>query len=122
MESIIRDQVVFYSYYASLMSGRWTWIQEERLTVYIWIWIWINNRQNLHWSITSMSVHRCLWHGAIYIWIYIYIYIYLFIYKRIQNSANSSTAANRIVTRLYTWTATSLAWKWSRSDVDCSLL
>jgi len=29
-----------------------------------WIWIWINNRQNLRWSITSMSVHRCLWHGA----------------------------------------------------------
>ena len=64
MESIIRDQVVFYSYYASLMSGRWTWIQEDRLTVYIWIWIWIKNRQNLHWSITSISVHRCLWHGA----------------------------------------------------------
>jgi len=25
---------------------------------------WINNRQNLRWSITSMNVHRCLWHGA----------------------------------------------------------
>jgi len=28
------------------------------------IWIWINNWQNLRWSITSMSVLRCLWHGA----------------------------------------------------------
>ena len=28
------------------------------------VWIWINNRQNLRWSITSMSVPRCLWHGA----------------------------------------------------------
>jgi len=27
-------------------------------------YIWINNRQNLHWSITSMSVLRCLWHRA----------------------------------------------------------
>jgi len=26
--------------------------------------IWINDRQNLRWSITSMSVLRCLWHGA----------------------------------------------------------
>ena len=29
-----------------------------------WIWIWISNRQNLRWSITSMSVLRCLWRGA----------------------------------------------------------
>ena len=27
-------------------------------------WIWISNRQNLRWSITSMSVLRCLWRGA----------------------------------------------------------
>jgi len=25
-------------------------------------WIWINNRQNSRWSITSVSVPRCLWH------------------------------------------------------------
>jgi len=36
-------------------------MQQQRLTC---IWIWINNRQNLRWSITSMSVLCCLWHGV----------------------------------------------------------
>ena len=34
------------------------------LFLYHPFWIRINNRQNLRWSITSMSVLRCLWHGA----------------------------------------------------------
>jgi len=54
-------QFLYYSIFYSSFPISPEGAECKHLTL---IWIWIHNRQNLRWSITSMSVLRCLWHGA----------------------------------------------------------